>query len=1316
MSAPSADGAAERAVDPGSPPPPSTSSSISGSPGASREAGASPAAAPSSGSAPDAPKPRPSPPAAAAPPAPTYAHAVSRYAQAVSRSSFPESATGAEGTTGARAASHASSPRRSTFSSISGIGASQRDHDGFPTGQEVSERPQPRPRGGNRGLALTGLDALARLHSRLHDSGPARPGVAPAAAWTVADALSDAGVAAGAACAPMIDAAARSLQPARVRHHPADVVAFVGVAAAWLAKARAVLAERHRRRAGSRRAGGAGHSPVLPSPALPSVAAFRGVAAPPIAAPAPPEAAGDGVGWGAVDHLSDVDMVHMPAEMSMETAVPIEFQEAWAGTQRCVNERVVAAVEADDPVAFYAGHARQRRTDADLFAALLVGTTYTVVALVEDGEFSRAGGRLSSKGMVDLSDPAILAQLRDKHPSRSHPIPDAAYDIPVDEAALTVDMRVPYHQLKQHVTAGPSGMRNEYLRCLVGEYAPASGSAAVRAMSEVASMYLQGRLPGWFNRLFASARLVAHVKKLGEGRAPDVRHVAVGEAEWRAAERAVVDNMKEAYVSHVGVTDGAARFNADDGFLVGLPEHVWPALHAFRTSLKASVGLEVRFDKMQAYIADMEAARQYVQAYMRGKAEELREEVDASLSKLLSAKPSRRYITHALHHHAWAMIKHCMQHKAGYSLRNCLPSEVEAFAEAVDATVLAAVERVPWGFLIPPRTAPTPIRWEPGVRRMATVRDAAFIGCMNAILPKFLTSNSGTNTPTPGFFDPLLGYAAEMREEWGRLQAAIAGHLGDADARVMQREVETAPGSQKELTAFLDQANNSRLRNEVCALPATCRERILFNQLDAASSMWIVAIPTARTVMTPHELREVAAGYFFLPSPCLAPVVGSQIILPSTEHNPVTVDLYGDALMNLPAPGDAHRRVQQAAIADAFRDQCVHDLGIVVRREVDDLFQQAVPLGNTVPRDELKDLVPDAELSLPAFNVVIGSYDPGSLKSTLLEFKTMRDPNLSAQLCIAIVVFRAEAARSRRLVRLLSKREGFIPLASPPTRGAGRKIKLAHQAEIREMALSGKTYLVTGSTDGIGLFTAQRLAAAGGDVIVHGRSRDRVAAAVAKVEAEARGKAKVTSYTRDLASLREVRQLAADIKGDHGAIDVLVNNAGVYMESKALSENGFEMTYAVNVLAPFLLTALVHDIVTSKIVNTASLSAAGSLDVNNLNQERGFSSHGAYSLSKLCNIMFTFEMAERMAERPYTVNALDPGTVNTKMLLAGWGSTGIPVTSATNEFHLATGEDGVSGQYYVGKQQRRAPAPSYDASLRRQMWALWEEQTGQRFP
>eukprot|EP00873_Tetraselmis_striata_P033123 jgi/Tetstr1/453387/TSEL_040369.t1 len=478
------------------------------------------------------------------------------------------------------------------------------------------------------------------------------------------------------------------------------------------------------------------------------------------------------------------------------------------------------------------------------------------------------------------------------------------------------------------------------------------------------------------------------------------------------------------------VNDGAARFNADDGFLVGLPEHVWPALHAFRTSIKASVGLEVRFAKMQAYSANMEAARReapadiecpeldghhgiavlnvplgspkYVQAYMRGKAEELREEVDASLGKLLSAKLSRRY-THALHHHAWALLKHGMQHnKAGYWLRYCLPSEVEAFAEAVDATILAAVERV-LGVSFDPSTYgtdtnpvvtdflaellhdPDPMAAEVatlsedavararsrlhlptrlkgvGIRRMATVRDAAFIGCMNAILPRFLTRISGTNTPTPSFFDPQLG-------------------------SVLDRGSLNATSSARQYDHFLNDAHGS----DSYATEMREAERILFNQLDAASGMWTYAIPTARIATTPHELREVAAGYFLLSSPCLAPVVGSQIILPPTEHNPVTVDLYGDALMNLPAPGDAHWRVQHDAIADTFRDHCVYDLGIAVRREVDDLFQQAVPLGNTVPRDELKDLVPDAELSLPAFNVVTGSYDPRSLKSTLLEFTTMR--------------------------------------------------------------------------------------------------------------------------------------------------------------------------------------------------------------------------------------------------------------------------------------------------------------------------------------
>mmetsp|Transcript_12103 Transcript_12103/g.34020 ORF Transcript_12103/g.34020 Transcript_12103/m.34020 type:complete len:322 (-) Transcript_12103:80-1045(-) len=259
----------------------------------------------------------------------------------------------------------------------------------------------------------------------------------------------------------------------------------------------------------------------------------------------------------------------------------------------------------------------------------------------------------------------------------------------------------------------------------------------------------------------------------------------------------------------------------------------------------------------------------------------------------------------------------------------------------------------------------------------------------------------------------------------------------------------------------------------------------------------------------------------------------------------------------------------------------------------------------------------------------------------------------------------------------------------------------------------GKLVLITGSTDGIGLLTAQKLAAQGASVILHGRSHQRLKDAIQTVEKAHKGTGKVFAYERDLSDLHQVRLLAGDVREHHSSIDVLVNNAGVYMEDMQLSKDGFEMTYAVNVLAPFLLTSLIHDIVTARIVNTASISAASRLDLNNLNQEKGFSSHNAYSLSKLLNIIFTFELAKRMKDRPFTVNTLDPGTVNTKMLLAGWGRIGISIEQATNEHFMCTSPDlhGVSGQYFVGNRQSRAPPPAYDEELRQTLWDLWLEQT-----
>eukprot|EP00873_Tetraselmis_striata_P020959 jgi/Tetstr1/441223/TSEL_029479.t1 len=211
-------------------------------------------------------------------------------------------------------------------------------------------------------------------------------------------------------------------------------------------------------------------------------------------------------------------------------------------------------------------------------------------------------------------------------------------------------------------------------------------------------------------------------------------------------------------------------------------------------------------------------------------------------------------------------------------------------------------------------------------------------------------------------------YAAAVREARGRLHAATSGHLNDADICVIELEAEAASGSQKELAAFLDQANKSQ--NEVGALPVACKERILLGQLDVASDVWMVAIPTARRLMTPPEMREVAAGYFFLPISCMAPVVGSEIILPSTEYNPITVDLYGDALMDLPAHGDAHWRVQHDATADAFRDQCVHDIGIDVCGEVDELFRQEEAFGS----DEMGQRALDRLLSSSLTVMTLKSY------------------------------------------------------------------------------------------------------------------------------------------------------------------------------------------------------------------------------------------------------------------------------------------------------------------------------------------------------
>ncbi|KAL4451580.1 hypothetical protein ABPG75_007242 [Micractinium tetrahymenae] len=269
--------------------------------------------------------------------------------------------------------------------------------------------------------------------------------------------------------------------------------------------------------------------------------------------------------------------------------------------------------------------------------------------------------------------------------------------------------------------------------------------------------------------------------------------------------------------------------------------------------------------------------------------------------------------------------------------------------------------------------------------------------------------------------------------------------------------------------------------------------------------------------------------------------------------------------------------------------------------------------------------------------------------------------------------------------------------------------------------LSGQVYLVTGATDGIGAHTARKLASQGATVLVHGRSEARVQQAVQEVTAagSASGGA-ARGYVQDFASLAAVRQLASDVRRDFPrGITALVNNAGVYETQLRKSEDGLEMTFAVNVAAPFLLTACLLGAVQKRIVNVASISAASSIDFENLQQERGYSAHGAYALSKLADILFTYELADRLraAGSPLTANCLDPGTVNTKMLFAGWGPIGMRVQDANDEFNAVTDPtlDTVSGAYFVGSRQTRSPAISYDKGVQRRLWGVLEAQTGARW-
>src|SRR5918996_5136945 len=190
------------------------------------------------------------------------------------------------------------------------------------------------------------------------------------------------------------------------------------------------------------------------------------------------------------------------------------------------------------------------------------------------------------------------------------------------------------------------------------------------------------------------------------------------------------------------------------------------------------------------------------------------------------------------------------------------------------------------------------------------------------------------------------------------------------------------------------------------------------------------------------------------------------------------------------------------------------------------------------------------------------------------------------------------------------------------------------------------TILITGATDGLGRRVAQELAAMGATVLLHGRSPERLEATLEELRSQTSSK-KVGSYLADLSSLAAVRDLVDRILSEYDRLDVLVNNAGIIVQERTESEDGYELTFAVNYLSHFLLTRLLLPLLEgsapARVVNVASAGQAP-IDFDDVMLERRYEGYRAYCQSKLAQIMFTIDLADELSGRGVTVNALHPGT------------------------------------------------------------------------
>jgi retinol dehydrogenase 14 len=271
--------------------------------------------------------------------------------------------------------------------------------------------------------------------------------------------------------------------------------------------------------------------------------------------------------------------------------------------------------------------------------------------------------------------------------------------------------------------------------------------------------------------------------------------------------------------------------------------------------------------------------------------------------------------------------------------------------------------------------------------------------------------------------------------------------------------------------------------------------------------------------------------------------------------------------------------------------------------------------------------------------------------------------------------------------------------------------------------MAGKTVLVTGATGGIGKATAMGLATMGANLAITGRDRERTEGAAREVRAVGRGQVDV--FVADLSSQAEVRRLAGEVLQTCPRIDVLVNNVGGYWNTRHVTADGLEHTFALNHLAPFLLTNLLLDRLRrsspARVVTVSSNAhAAGRIDFDDLQGERSYSGSRAYNQSKLASILFTYELARKLQASAVTANALHPGVVNTSFgaedprgiqrLIIPFARPFLktPTRGAATSIHLASSPDleQVTGRYFADSKPRRSSKRSYDQAVGARLWQV----------